>query len=317
MYATSPDIFVLDEPSSNLDYHSINELKSFIKKIKQQGKTIVVAEHRLWYLMDIADRVIFMENGRLIRDMGINEFAALSENEIENMGLRARSLSDIKLAKADMDSEKKVFKVSDLTVKLGNKTILDDVSFRVNGGEIVAITGENGAGKTTLARALCGLNGEIGMVSLGGETLSSKRRREGSYMVMQDVGHQLFTDSVDAECSLGVAKPIKENIDEVLTLLSLSKLKEKHPLSLSGGQKQRLAVAVSMLCGKEILIFDEPTSGLDFDSMNEVGVLIKRLAEEGKIIIIITHDREFIQMICSRVMVLESGKIRNSFKEDL
>ena len=172
-------------------------------------------------------------------------------------------------------------------------------------------------GKTTLARALCGLNGEIGMVSLGGETLSSKRRREGSYMVMQDVGHQLFTDSVDAECSLGVATPIKENIDEVLTLLSLSKLKEKHPLSLSGGQKQRLAVAVSMLCGKEILIFDEPTSGLDFDSMNEVGALIKRLAEEGKIIIIITHDREFIQTICSRVMVLESGKIRNSFKEDL
>ena len=161
---------------------------------------------------------------------------------------------DIKLAKADMDSEKKVFEVSDLTVKLGNKTILDDVSFRVNGGEIVAITGENGAGKTTLARALCGLNGEIGMVSLGGETLSSKRRREGSYMVMQDVGHQLFTDSVDAECSLGVVKPIKENIDEVLTLLSLSKLKEKHPLSLSGGQKQRLAVAVSMLCGKKILM---------------------------------------------------------------
>lgn len=317
VYATSPDIFVLDEPSSNLDYHSINELKSFIKKIKQQGKTIVVAEHRLWYLMDIADRVIFMENGRLIRDMGINEFAALSENEIENMGLRARSLSDIKLAKADMDSEKKVFEVRDLTVKLGNKTILDDVSFRVSGGEIVAITGENGAGKTTLARALCGLNGEIGTLSLGNEILSSKRRREGSYMVMQDVGHQLFTDSVDAECSLGVVKPIKENIDEVLTLLSLSKLKEKHPLSLSGGQKQRLAVAVSMLCGKEILIFDEPTSGLDFDSMNEVGALIKRLAEEGKIIIIITHDREFIQMICSRVMVLESGKIRNSFKEDL
>ena len=147
MYATSPDIFVLDEPSSNLDYHSINELKSFIKKIKQQGKTIVVAEHRLWYLMDIADRVIFMENGRLISDMGINEFAGLSENEIENMGLRARSLSDIKLGKADMDSGKKVFEVRDLTVKLGNKTILDDVSFKVNGGEIVAITGENGAEK--------------------------------------------------------------------------------------------------------------------------------------------------------------------------
>ena len=91
-----------------------------------------------------------------------------------------------------------------------------------------------------------------------------------------------------------------------MTLLSLAELKDKHPLSLSGGQKQRLAVAVSLLCGKEVLIFDEPTSGLDLNSMKEVGTLIKRLAEDKKIILIITHDMEFIQTVCTKVMILTS-----------
>ena len=102
----------------------------------------------------------------------------------------------------------------------------------------------------------------------------------------------------------------QEDINYVLDLLSLSNLKDKHPLSLSGGQKQRLAVAVSMLCDKDILIFDEPTSGLDLNSMKEVGTLIKRLAEDKKIILVITHDMEFIQTICAKVMVLSDGKIR-------
>ena len=161
-----------------------------------------------------------------------------------------------------------------------------------------------------MARTICGLNKEAGIISLNGKALSIKKRRESSYMVMQDVGHQLFTDSVDSECRLGVRKVSQEDINYVLDLLSLSNLKDKHPLSLSGGQKQRLAVAVSMLCDKDILIFDEPTSGLDLNSMKEVGTLIKRLAEDKKIILVITHDMEFIQTICAKVMVLSDGKIR-------
>lgn len=310
VYATAPEIFVLDEPSSNLDYNSIKELKLFIKKIKNQGKTIIVAEHRLWYLTDIADRVIFMENGEIADDMTIRGFLSLSDSEIKRKGLRCRSLSDIKEDVAEINLDEKVFEVKNLTVKFGKKTVLNDISFTANGGEIIAITGENGVGKTTLARTICGLNKEAGIISLNGKALSIKKRRESSYMVMQDVGHQLFTDSVDSECRLGVKKVSQEDINYVLDLLSLSNLKDKHPLSLSGGQKQRLAVAVSMLCDKDILIFDEPTSGLDLNSMKEVGTLIKRLAEDKKIILVITHDMEFIQTICAKVMVLSDGKIR-------
>ena len=126
-------------------------------------------------------------------------------------------------------------------------------------------------------------------------------------MVMQDVGHQLFTDSVEAECLLGVEAPDVVAVERALEWLDLLAFKDRHPLSLSGGQKQRLAVAVSLLCEKELLIFDEPTSGLDLKSMQEVGRLAKELSAQGKILLIITHDYEFIQTICSRVLVLEDG----------
>ena len=102
---------------------------------------------------------------------------------------------------------------------------------------------------------------------------------------------------------------MKYYVEKALEWLDLLDFKDRHPLSLSGGQKQRLAVAVSLLCEKELLIFDEPTSGLDLKSMQEVGRLAKELSAQGKILLIITHDYEFIQTICSRVLVLEDGKI--------
>lgn len=310
VYASDPEIFVLDEPSSNLDYRSIKDLNSLIKKIKMQGKTIIIAEHRIWYLMDIADRVIFMENGKITSDMDIQEFRNLPEKSEQLTELRCRSLSEIKTDISYTYTANCVLEIKGLTAKIEEKVILNDISFRANGGEIIAVTGENGAGKTTLARALCGLGrDESGVVSFDNKLLSKKMRREKSYMVMQDVGHQLFTDSVHAECQLGIKKTEETSMEEVLTLLSLSDMKDRHPLSLSGGQKQRLAVAVSMLCGKEILIFDEPTSGLDIKSMKKVGRLIERLADDKKIIIVITHDIEFIKMICSRILILSDGKI--------
>ena len=316
VYATEPEIFVLDEPSSNLDYHSIIELKEFIGKIKSYGKTIVIAEHRIWYLTDIADRVILMKDGRITKDMDSLEFNNLSAEEIRLAGLRSKNLSEIKSGNPGLPTPKHTFAVEGLTVSLGTKLILNNISFKSNSGEIIAITGENGAGKTTLARTLCGLKKEEkGKVLLDGSLLSAKMRKEKSYMVMQDVGHQLFTDRVEAECHLGIKKENDGLIDKTLNLLSLSEFKDRHPLSLSGGQEQRLAVAVSLLCGKEVLIFDEPTSGLDLGSMKKVGNLIKMLSEDNKIILVITHDIEFIKTICSSALILKRGEIVKEISE--
>ncbi len=91
--------------------------------------------------------------------------------------------------------------------------------------------------------------------------------------------------------------------------LGLAPYRERHPNTLSGGQKQRVAVAVSMICGKDLLVFDEPTSGLDFDSMTQVAGLIRRLSNMGKVIFIVTHDFEFVCRTCSRVLHFDEGEI--------
>lgn len=310
VYASSPEILVLDEPSSNLDAAAVRELTGLIARAKETGKTIVIAEHRLVYLADLADRVIFMRNGQIERDMTMEEFRALPATEIAAMGLRCRDLSEVALKEPNIHQFGGNLTVDHLSVQLGGQEVLKDLSFSAQGGEIIAIAGANGAGKTTLARAICGLQKETsGSVSVNGKSLPHKKRKQCSYMVMQDVGHQLFTDSVLEECRLGIQSPDEAQIDQALNLLELEPYKDRHPLSLSGGQKQRLAVAVSLICGRDLLIFDEPTSGLDLASMEEVGKLAQELSRCGKLLLIITHDVEFMKNICSRILILSGGRI--------
>ena len=91
--------------------------------------------------------------------------------------------------------------------------------------------------------------------------------------------------------------------------MDLKVYEDRHPMSLSGGQKQRLAVAVSWVCGKDLLVFDEPTSGLDLRSMEEVGRMLQDLAACGKTVLVVTHDRELIEAACTRVLHLEDGRL--------
>lgn len=308
VYATNPDIFVLDEPSSNLDKDAICALAKLLKKVKAQEKTIVVAEHRIWYLLDIVDRVVFMKEGEIAFDVPISEFYSLGNDEVSNMGLRCRSLSDIKAKICDVKANNMKLSIQNLSVDLGDKVILKNMNFSVNGGEVLGIIGENGAGKTTLSRTICGLQkAKKGSITLQGKTLLEKDRKKKSYMVMQDVNHQLFTESVEAECTLGMKKSDNKEVIQALELLNLLTFKDRHPISLSGGQKQRLAVAVSLICDKAVIVFDEPTSGLDLKSMKEVSTLTRMLSEQGKIIIVITHDYEFISSVCTRVLTLKDG----------
>ncbi|MFI3174749.1 MAG: energy-coupling factor ABC transporter ATP-binding protein [Bacillota bacterium] len=311
VYATNPDIFVLDEPSSNLDKEGILALSELLKKVKKEGKTIVVAEHRIWYLLDIVDRVVFMKNGEIVSDLPTCEFLSLTNDAVRDMGLRCRFLSDIKKELCDAKTTNDMMlSVENVSVTFGKKAVLENVNFSVGGGEILGIVGENGAGKTTLSRTICGLEKPTnGRISLQGVAVTEKERKGKSYMVMQDVNHQLFTESVTSECMLGIKEVDMKAVEKALELLDLTAFQERHPLSLSGGQKQRLAVAVSLLCDKEVIVFDEPTSGLDLKSMREVAVLIQMLSEQGKIIIIITHDDEFIASVCSRVLTLVNGGI--------
>ena len=93
-------------------------------------------------------------------------------------------------------------------------------------------------------------------------------------------------------------------VDEVLEMFGLLPLKERHPMALSGGQKQRLAVVTALLSGRKVLIFDEPTSGLDYRQMKNVCRVMRMLAERGCIVIVVTHDKEFMEEACDRELRL-------------
>ena len=139
--------------------------------------------------------------------------------------------------------------------------------------------------------------------------MAQKDRLRHSYMVMQDVNYELFADSVESECTFGIRNPKQTLVDATLEELALAPFRDRHPNTLSGGQKQRVAVAVSMICGKDLLVFDEPTSGLDFDSMTQVAGLIRRLSDMGKVIFIVTHDFEFVSRTCSRILHFDEGEM--------
>ena len=170
---------------------------------------------------------------------------------------------------------------------------------------VILVIGVNGVGKTTLSRCLCGLIREqAGQIRLDGRHLNRKERQKAAFCVMQDVNHQLFSDSVWGECRMSAPDAPDSTVEEVLDSLHLLPFRERHPMSLSGGQKQRLAVATALLSEKPILIFDEPTSGLDYARMVEVSGVIRNLAQQGRIVLVVTHDREFMQRSCDRVLRL-------------
>ena len=310
VYAMNPEIYLLDEPSSNLDMTSIQELAEHLRLIKSQGKTILIAEHRLYYLMDLADRIVYLEKGKITNIFTPEEFRRLPQDERERMGLRSVDLQEVLPPTDQPPAGKEVLKLRDVALYYKKRTILHSIGLSAAKGEVIGVVGHNGAGKTTFSRALCGLHKSCGGQFLwDGQPMERKARLKRSYMVMQDVNYELFADSVKAECSFGIRNPDHDMVETTLEELGLAVCRERHPNTLSGGQKQRVAVAVGMVCGKNLLVFDEPTSGLDFDSMAQVAGLIRRLSEMGKVIFIVTHDFEFVCCTCSRVLHFDEGEM--------
>lgn len=306
VYAMGPEIFVLDEPTANLDQDAIARLHDQIAGLKRQGCTVVIAEHRLYFLTDLIDRALYLRDGVLEHTFTREQFFALTDGEREALGLRTLIPADCTLPTVATAGVKEGLSVEGLTCAYRKEPpVFQALSFSARPGEVVAITGPNGVGKTTLSRCLCGLIREqTGQIRLDGRPLNRKERQRAAFCVMQDVNHQLFSDSVWGECRMSAPDAPDSTVEGVLDSLHLLPFRERHPMSLSGGQKQRLAVATALLSEKPILIFDEPTSGLDYARMVEVSGVIRSLAQQGRIVLVVTHDQEFLQRACDRVLRL-------------
>ena len=304
-----PRLLVLDEPTSNLDAAAIVQLHDMISAMKQAGVTIVLAEHRLAWITDLVDRYFFFEEGRLSAEWTAEEFAAIPEAQLTAYGLRARELSPYReklQSKISLHSTgTPILTLENLTLGYQkNKPVYSLPEMDFSAGEIVGLMGHNGIGKSTLAKTLCGLMEPLsGRVLWDGKPANAKTRLHKSFLVMQDVNYQLFSDSVREEILLGAAHP--EQCDAVMQALGLDGLADRHPMSLSGGQKQRVVVAAAMLSDKPFLLLDEPTSGLDRGNMQQVGQLLQQLKAQGKTLLVITHDEELAADWCDRIISLQ------------
>ncbi len=339
--ALMPEIMLLDEPSSNLDWKAIDELKKVIEYWKGKGKTIVISEHRLWYVKDIVDRVIFMKNGRIEHEWNREQFGKLTSQELSELGLRPTSVEEKYIEEfgkgifsedkssdnnsiqryengislKDMyftyDIPKYFFRKKKLNAADSAQYTLAIPELDLPRGKVIGLIGKNGAGKTTFLRCICGLEKDCTLkITSDGETVSGKKIVKKCYMVMQDVNHQLFTDSVRAEVMLSMDEENREKADKLISDLGLYGYEDTHPMALSGGQKQRVAIASALAADSEILLFDEPTSGLDRAHMTAVAEMLSALAKDNRVIIVSTHDPELISLCCDYTLCIEKGRLK-------
>ncbi len=324
-YTADPGVFALDEPSSNLDKQAIQRLHRMLVKIKAAGKTVVIAEHRLYYLMDVADRFIYMRSGKVERIFTRDEMKALSESDLTALGLRLTDMQFLAALARKEDAaqetpvksstspetqpvSKPALEALDVTCGYGSTRVLDIERLALPEHSIVALIGDNGSGKSTFAQALAGLIPSNGSIAVGGAYLTAEERSKRSFMVMQDVNRQLFADSVLEEVMMNTGASAAD-AEAVLARLGILELKDRHPASLSGGQKQRTAIASALCAKKDLLIFDEPTSGLDRLGMERFGSLLRDLQTSAALSLVITHDPELIMSCCTHILHIENGRV--------
>ena len=359
-------VVLLDEPTSNLDPRAIEDVRAAVARLKELGRTVVVAEHRVYFLEGLADEVVLMQDGRVARRMSGADFYAMGE-ERRSLGLRTLERPELRVpvtpvaalrdggpgdggtvpgaggaavpgaggvpgvragaapgaggavtlctggavtlgagavpgagaaARPASPGEGRTggaqggqggLLVEDLVVERGGRRILDIASLRFPAGAITGVTGVNGIGKTTLARAVCRLQRARrgARVTLDGQEL----RHGQAFLVMQDVHRQLFAESVSQEASA----PQLERLD-------LAGLAERHPLSLSGGQKQRLVIATAVDQDARVIVLDEPTSGVDYRHLLTIAAELRSLADEGRVVVVISHDIEFLNECADHVI---------------
>ncbi|MDO5574342.1 MAG: energy-coupling factor ABC transporter ATP-binding protein [bacterium] len=314
-YCMKPRVFLFDEPSANLDMQAVEELRDLMERLKTLGHTIVVLEHRLYYLRDLMDYFAIMENGRLLKVYQGEEALSLSSASLQKLGLRLFYPEKLEQAVTHRKSSgEKGLEIRQLFFHYKNAEdmVFSNLNMTAEPGEIIAVTGNNGAGKSTLAKVITGLLKEqSGSVLWKGETLSPRQRTKYFYYVMQDSDYQLFSESVEKELLLGLdqSEKKKSQMEELLQYFGLHAYRNQHPMALSRGQKQRLTIAAALMSDARILILDEPSSGLDGESMRKMSDLLQQIAGMGRILLIISHDTEFIRTCCSRTVELREDGI--------
>ena len=312
-YISGCKLILLDEPTSNLDHTYIEILANMLRRLKEQGITLLIAEHRLYYLREILDRLIHIEKGEIKHCYTQREFIRLSTDELHALGLRSNvdeALSLSELPPYTIENSP-TLRIDNLTLSFANQCNLHVSNLAFHTNYIYGIVGKNGCGKSSFIKSLIGVMKQSKETVFYQDKQCNKRKRISlSSLVMQDVNSQLFSESVEHELTLTQKNISEASLDSILEQLNISEFKNVHPMSLSGGQKQRVAIATSMVDEAALMYFDEPTSGMDYKNMLAISHCIQSLKSQKRIIFIVSHDVEFLNITCDYILNIERFSTR-------
>lgn len=348
------EVLLFDEPLANLDPASGKEIMQLINDIHEKtNKTIIIVEHRIEDVLEQPfDKVIVINKGK-VQGFGTPD-EILKSDLLKNNGLREPLyLEAMKLAGCDISKsenlkdlsnineknkevlknwfnnessnkdsiikEEKILEVKNLAFSHdGIKNTIDDVSFHLNKGEILAVLGNNGAGKSTLCRLITGiLKPQKGSIFLNNQCIDSwsiKQKGSAIGYVMQNPNQMISQHMIKDEIALGLKcrnyskEEIDKKVEEVLKICGLYPYRNWPVSALSYGQKKRVTIASILAINPEVIILDEPTAGQDYKHYTEFMEFIKELSAQGISIILITHDMQLTLEYCNRAVVLSGGE---------
>ncbi|HHX04117.1 MAG TPA: amino acid ABC transporter ATP-binding protein [Tissierellia bacterium] len=206
-----------------------------------------------------------------------------------------------------------MLQVKNLSKNFGDAVVLKDLSFEVDAGEILAISGESGVGKTTLLRCICSLETpDAGEILVAGKDLRKNKSERGTEVGLVFQSYELFVHlsildnlTLAPKCHKMMSEQkAREKARELLEGLGIADKAEQYPHQLSGGQQQRAAIARAMMLSPKVLCLDEPTSALDKESASGIARIIRSLAKENMCILLVSHDEAFASSVAHRTLRL-------------
>lgn len=310
-------VVIFDEPTSSLTETESQALFSVIADLKRRGMAIVYISHRMSEVFELSDRITVMRDGAWVDTVATNDITP-EEVVVKMVG---RDLGGLYPSKARSHGGVA------LEVKQMTKArVFDDISFAAHHGEILGFAGLVGSGRTEVMRALVGIDSyDSGQVLVEGEPLSSKQYSDAigrglCYMTEDRKGDGLFLDmSIEANTIAAVLRDLarhgmlargrsQDAASEQLTPLHTKLASLDQPVkALSGGNQQKVMIAKWLIAEPQILILDEPTRGIDVGAKYEIHALLRRLADAGMAVIVVSSDLPEVVGLCDRVVVMREG----------
>lgn len=310
--AMKPSVLILDEPTANLDPTSMTEVLKVIEKLRYEQKmTVIIIEHRLKQLLPLSDRLVVMDKGKIIADGNPSSI-------YQEMGFLGFPLQEDKGAYIESDFLPPLLEVENISFNYGPQRILNDISFKIKKGEIIAVMGDNGSGKTSLLMCLLGINKiSSGRMFIKGKEFTKRKvayRAKELGLIFQNPNHQIFEYTVFKEAHLPTKLLKKEkaspsNTKDLLEKFDLLPYMDRLPFTLSLGEKKRLTLVSVLAYDPSVLILDEPLVGQDEYRINLFWEAIAEHSKKGGAIIMVCHEPDFVEAFCDRVLFLKDGEL--------